>query len=104
VPMDLGMKPQSFFLAVFLVLAAACSSSSGPSLTPARTNCSNVCEKAHDCLNPSMDVARCTDDCDRNSSDAVYEAKVGECANCVEPKACTETASCTGDCLQIYLP
>jgi len=94
-----------FLIAGISTLLFACSSSSGPSVDPARTNCTNVCQKAHDCVNPNADVAKCTDDCDsKSSSDNVYQAKVENCANCVEPKACTETSSCLGDCLRIYLP
>src|SRR5689334_14631226 len=87
------------------VAVAACSSSSGPSLNPAKTNCSNVCEKAQECLNKDADVDKCTNDCDsKSSNDNVYKAKVEDCANCVEPKACSEVSSCAGDCLKIYLP
>ena len=91
----------------FCALSAlfACSSSSGPSLDPAKTNCSNVCEKAQECVDKNADVEKCTNDCDsKSSSDNVYKAKVEDCANCVEPKTCSDTASCTGDCLKIYLP
>ena len=98
----------SLKLAAALSLAAlsiaACSSSSGPSLDPAETNCNNVCQKAHDCINQNADVNKCTSDCKSKSSDDVYKAKVSECADCAEPKACSEVSSCTGDCLQIYLP
>jgi hypothetical protein len=99
----------SLKLVTALSLAAlsitACSSSSGPSLDPAKTNCSNVCQKAHDCISQDTDVAKCTDNCDsKSSNDDVYKAKVGECADCAEPKACSEVSSCTGDCLRIYLP
>jgi hypothetical protein len=88
-----------------LALIVACSSSSGPSIDPARTNCSNVCQKAHDCVNQNADVVKCTDDCDsKSSADNVYQAKVQNCADCVAPKACSETTSCLDDCLRVYLP
>jgi hypothetical protein len=88
-----------------LTSVLGCSSSSGPSIDPARTNCANVCEKARTCVNQNADVAKCTNDCDsKSSADNVYKAKVESCANCVEPRACSETGTCIDDCLRIYLP
>lgn len=97
-------KSVSFVLLGSLA-AIACSSSSGPSLDPAKTNCSNVCEKAQECVDKNANVDKCTSDCENKSdSDNVYKAKVEDCANCVEPKTCSDTPSCAGDCLKIYLP
>lgn len=92
-------------LLVSSLVVAACSSSSGPSLDPAKTNCSNVCDRARECVNKDADVEKCTNDCDsKSSNDNVYKAKVEECANCVTPKTCSEVSSCVGDCLKVYLP
>lgn len=83
---------------------AACSSASGPSLDPDKGNCAVVCGKAHDCIDDTVDKSACTSSCDDRSSDDVFAAKVKDCADCAEPKACTEVSGCAGDCLRLYLP
>jgi hypothetical protein len=98
------MSPKLGLLASALCFYVGCSSASGPSLDPSKTNCSIVCGKVHDCVDSNADTDSCTNSCDSKSSDNVYKAKVEDCANCAEPRACSEVSSCAGDCLRIYLP
>jgi hypothetical protein len=101
------LRVSSFAFVTFALslTAAACSSSAGPSLNPERTNCNIVCDKGHDCLAKDSDADKCSDDCtSKSDKDDVYKAKVKECSDCVEPKACSEAGSCLDNCLKIYLP
>ncbi len=96
------IRPMGFFLALSLTLVA-CASAAGPSLNPAHTNCNVVCQKAHDCLNNNSNVDSCTSNCTNKSSDQSYKDKVQLCADCVQPKACSATGSCTGDCFNLVV-
>jgi hypothetical protein len=88
-------------LAFFVASAASvgCSSASGPSLDPTKSNCSTVCEQAQMCLTMSLDVDSCTDSCDNKSSDDSYKNSVAACADCVAGMTCTDSANCVGNCL-----
>ncbi len=89
----------SVFAPVLLCAVAACSSSSGPSLDPARSNCETVCNKAHDCGSSTLDEAKCADDCSTKSkNDTSYKDNITQCSDCVNDKECTEAGKCTGDC------
>ncbi len=71
------MRIASIFSSLACVLAlsaAACSSSSGPSLDPAKSNCKVVCNKAHECIDTSSDADKCATDCD-NQFDASHAEK-----------------------------
>ena len=85
------------------ILVAACSASNGPSLDPARSNCSVVCQKSHDCVSSGSNVDACTDSCANKSNDTSYKDKVTECSDCVAPKACSDAAKCTGDCFSLVV-
>lgn len=82
-------------------VAVACASASGPSLDPTRTNCADVCQKAHDCVSSGTNVGSCTDSCVNKSSDTSYKDKVQTCADCIQPKSCSDAAQCTGDCFSL---
>jgi hypothetical protein len=89
-----------FFLAAATAVACvACSSATGASLDPAKSNCNTVCEQAHMCLTSSLDVDSCTDSCDNKSSYDTYKSEVSACADCVADKTCNDSASCIGNCL-----
>ncbi len=96
------IRPIGFLVSLSLV-SLACASASGPSLDPARTNCNVVCQKAHDCVNGNSNVDSCTSNCANKSSDTSYKDKVQQCADCVQPKACSQAASCTGDCFNLIV-
>lgn len=86
-------------------IAVGCTSASGPSIDPARSNCNTVCNKIRDCGDANFDTTKCSDDCtSRSDREDVYEAKIKECAECAEPKACSEVNSCAGDCLKTLFP
>ena len=97
------MRSITLFAAASL-LTLACSSSSGPSLDPARSNCNTACTKLHDCVDKNRSIDSCTDDCAKKSDDDTsYKDKIQTCSDCVEPKACSEVGSCTDDCLNALL-
>jgi hypothetical protein len=88
---------------LLLVLAAAgpvvaCSSATGPSLDPTQSNCNVICDQAEQCLNTNG--SSCSSNCVTQSNDSEsYKNSVAACADCVAGKSCTETASCSGNCL-----
>jgi hypothetical protein len=92
-------KILSFFMASAMMGAVACSSAEGASLNPTKENCSTVCEQAQMCVNQSLDVNDCTNQCDDKSSDDSYKNSVAACADCVHEKTCTDSVSCLGNCL-----
>jgi hypothetical protein len=77
----------------------ACSSSAEPSLNPTKTNCTTVCDQAQMCLNMMLTIDDCISNCDDKSSDDSYKSSVAACADCVNGKSCTDSASCPGNCL-----
>lgn len=97
-----AMRIASIFSSLACVLAlsaAGCSSSSGPSLDPAKSNCKVVCNKAHDCINTSSDADKCATDCDgKSDGDTSYKDKIQTCSDCLEPLACGDIAKCGSDC------
>ena len=89
----------SFLMASSVAGALACSSAAGPSLNPNKTNCATVCDQAQMCVNQSLDVDNCTNECDDKSSDDSYKNSVAACADCVHDKTCTDSANCVDNCL-----
>jgi hypothetical protein len=84
-----------------------CSSSTGPSLDPQKSNCETACGKLHDCISDSTNTDKCTSDCSSQSDkDDVYKAKVTSCSDCLaNNNDCTSAAkTCSDDCLKIVLP
>jgi hypothetical protein len=82
-----------------MFVLGACSSASGPSLDPDKSNCNTVCEQAQKCINSTLDVDDCTNNCDNKSSDDSYKNSVAACADCVVGKTCTDSTSCISNCL-----
>jgi hypothetical protein len=93
---------RSTFLSLFFLASAAvvgCSSASGASLDPSKSNCETVCNQAQMCVTPSLNVDNCVDNCDSKSSDDSYKSSVSACADCVQGKTCTDSAMCVDNCL-----
>jgi hypothetical protein len=91
-------------LAAFaLVAPLACASANGPSLDPARSNCTDVCEKAYECASGATTIQSCTKSCTTKSADATYRDKVALCADCLLPKSCSEAPSCAGGCFALVV-
>lgn len=91
-------------VATTAALAMGCSSASGPSLNPAKSDCNTACAKNQECVAKDSNVTACTDKCDAKAkNDDVYRAKVKACAECVEPRACSELSTCVDDCLRAVL-
>lgn len=86
-------------LAFVAAVASACSSATGPSLDPNKSNCNTVCDQAQKCVNPNLDADSCSNQCDQKSSDDSYKNSVSACADCVADKTCTDSASCVDNCL-----
>jgi hypothetical protein len=104
-PMTLLRSTLAAAVTFVLPTAFGCTSASGPSLDPHKSNCSVVCDKVQGCIDKDIDTDKCVDDCDdKSDDDDVFAAKVKECAECTEPKACTETSVCVDDCLRIFMP
>jgi hypothetical protein len=83
---------------VAMAAVAACSSASGPSLDPNRSNCDTVCGKASDCL--GTNASSCSDNCTTKSdNDSSYKSSVAACADCVHDKTCPDVSSCSDNCL-----
>jgi len=89
----------TFIACLASIAVAACSSATGPSLDPDKSNCSVVCEQAQKCVSSSIDVDNCTDNCDSKSSDDSYKNSVAACADCVASKTCSDSLSCLSNCL-----
>ena len=91
---------KSHWVSVFISISlTACSSASGPSLDPDKSNCNTVCQQAQTCVAPTLNVENCTNSCDNKSSDDSYKNSVSACADCVEGKTCSDATSCVSNCL-----
>ena len=89
-----------FFPAIAaLLFAAACASSSGPSLDPNRTDCNDVCNAAAQCANANQQT--CSDKCTAKAkSDSSYASAVKACSDCTTTKtSCTDLLGCSNNCL-----
>ncbi len=58
-------------------------------------NCSEVCNRWHDCGHPNLDVDNCIDNC----TDAIDDADVDTCNDCLLDLSCDAgSAECDNDC------
>jgi hypothetical protein len=67
------------------------------------SDCQVVCEQRSLCVDPDVDVDRCTRDCSiKAEDDRDYGSKAQECAQCVEQKTCAEGFKyCLDDCFGV---
>ncbi len=90
------MKLSLLFAPALLI---GCASSNGPSLDPNRTDCTDVCSAAKQCLN--ADETSCINNCTTKAgNDSSYASAVKSCSDCTVTKSsCPDLLGCGSNCL-----
>lgn len=69
----------------------------------AHFDCTNVCQKYHDCFDDGYDVSSCVSRCQSNATNNDnYYVTVNNCDSCIAGKSCgNATFSCGGECSNV---
>jgi hypothetical protein len=75
-------------------------------LTGCKSECRAYCERYQQCVEDDINVEGCTDTCQEASDDdRDHEARVQECAECVETRSCAASFDdCIDDCFGVQGP
>lgn len=64
--------------------------------------CSRVCDKYQDCVNPDYDVLACGERCEANADRVDLGERSDACESCIDDKSCGESApDCDDECAGI---
>lgn len=86
-------------LAFFALTLAACS---GAEQVETAFDCDSICDRYQDCFDSDYDAEACMDSCQAKAKDdADYRRRVDECEVCADNRSCSESFSCTDECLGI---
>lgn len=65
-------------------------------------DCSRICDKYQDCIDPNYDVSACDSRCEENGDSEDFTDRIDACESCIDDKTCGESAfSCANECVGI---
>ena len=93
------MRPKLLRVLATLFVAWTIGALASCDATENAIDCSDICDKYAECWDKDYDEEKCRSNCrSKANDDPDFESKVGQCAACVENKACVETFACGVPC------